>query len=280
MKTQTKIITPQWASQILETRNPKNRPISKPFVERMARDMVCGAFATTHQGIAFDENGDLLDGQHRLAAVVKSGKPIEMVVTTGIPVKHKLNGVSVNTFELIDGGRKRGAGQMLSMAGFKNANRQAAMVRVLINACARPTSFLSVTTAQTHKALYYLKNSPEEIVQFGNSSYLLSPPCGVLAAIAFWHTFQPHASTLFADELSNVSGAPKSPSRALASWLKGRNIAGGNSSVQCAKATASAIYHQTQGGKVDRVYAADSALDWLLGQNKELAASLSEIINL
>ena len=39
---------------------------------------------TTHQGIAFDENGVLQDGQHRLCAIVSANKPVDMMVTSGL----------------------------------------------------------------------------------------------------------------------------------------------------------------------------------------------------
>lgn len=280
MKTTIKEITPQWASQVLVTRNPNNRPLSQSFVDRLARDICVGAFAVTHQGIAFDENGDLLDGQHRLAAIVKANKSVKMVVSTGIPVKHRLNGVAVNTFELIDGGRKRGVGQMLQMAGFTNANRQAAIVRTIVNACARQSSFLSISTAQTHKALHYLKASPDEIAKIGNPNQLCSPPSGALAAFAFWHTINPVASADFLTEVTTVTGPPKSPSRALATWIKRHSIHGGFAQLNYMRVAASAIFHQTEGNTLEKIYCSETALDWLLNLNKPMAKNLSEIISL
>jgi hypothetical protein len=35
--------------------------------------MVEGRFQVTHQGIGFDEDGQLTDGQHRLQGIVNSG---------------------------------------------------------------------------------------------------------------------------------------------------------------------------------------------------------------
>jgi hypothetical protein len=47
-------------------------------------DMTAGEWPLTHQAIAFDEQGNILDGQHRLWAIVESGKTIEMVVGRGL----------------------------------------------------------------------------------------------------------------------------------------------------------------------------------------------------
>jgi hypothetical protein len=36
----------------------------------------------THQGIAFDTQGVLVDGQHRLAAIIEADRPVELTVFT------------------------------------------------------------------------------------------------------------------------------------------------------------------------------------------------------
>ena len=59
-------ITPDMALRWLETTNTNNRKVSEKHVHRLARDMTDGKWRLTHVGIAFDPNGTLLDGQHRL----------------------------------------------------------------------------------------------------------------------------------------------------------------------------------------------------------------------
>jgi hypothetical protein len=66
-------------------RNKLNRKVSQTAVARYARDMAAGNFPYTHQGIAFDKNGQLLDGQHRLHAIIQSGCTIPMQVTVNMP---------------------------------------------------------------------------------------------------------------------------------------------------------------------------------------------------
>ena len=46
----------------------------------MADDMRAGRFVVTHQAIAFDAKGNLIDGQHRLRAVIMSGVTVTMQV--------------------------------------------------------------------------------------------------------------------------------------------------------------------------------------------------------
>lgn len=84
MNSKIELITPQKALEYL-SKNTNNRTLKKSTVEAIARDIIRGTFITTHQGIAFDEDGVLIDGQHRLRAVIAARKPVEMMVTRGVP---------------------------------------------------------------------------------------------------------------------------------------------------------------------------------------------------
>lgn len=76
-------IDPKTAESYLNY-NKLNRPLRKGGVEKFASDMKSGNWGLTHQAIAFDEQGNILDGQHRLWAIVESGKTIEMPVARGL----------------------------------------------------------------------------------------------------------------------------------------------------------------------------------------------------
>ena len=97
METRIETITPEIAEKYLQS-NKVNRPIRQNHVGDIARDIKAGKFNTTHQGIAFDEQGNLIDGQHRLLACVKAGVPIQIQVTRGEPASNMAN---------IDNGAKR-----------------------------------------------------------------------------------------------------------------------------------------------------------------------------
>lgn len=68
MKTELVSVTPSLAREWLK-KNTKNRPIRPSHVETLRQALVRGEQVTTHQGIAFDTEGELIDGQHRLAAI-------------------------------------------------------------------------------------------------------------------------------------------------------------------------------------------------------------------
>jgi hypothetical protein len=90
-------ITPDKAKVMLRL-NKGNRPIRQNHVKKMAEDMKAGAWQITHQGIAFNKNGELIDGQHRLNAIIESGKAVTMAVTTNC---------ECSSFTILDQGIKR-----------------------------------------------------------------------------------------------------------------------------------------------------------------------------
>ena len=65
------LITPDLAKSLLSLNIKNNRRISSVRVESYARDMRDDKFAETTM-ITIDENGRLIDGQHRLHAVIKA----------------------------------------------------------------------------------------------------------------------------------------------------------------------------------------------------------------
>lgn len=100
-------IPPNEASKYLAN-NPANRKINESVVRAMAEDMKAGRWMQTHQGIAISKTGRLLDGQHRLSAVIKAGVPVKMMVTFGVDEK---------AMDAIDQGRKRSTSDIFLFSG-------------------------------------------------------------------------------------------------------------------------------------------------------------------
>jgi hypothetical protein len=127
-------INPTMAQRWLNERNNHNRKLYESTVESYARDMKRGLWALNNQGIGFDEEGNLLDGQHRLMAIVWSGVTVPMVVVKGLP-KNFYDGHQ--TQETIDQGKPRGTGDILTLTqGIDNGNIRAAIIRGVIALCA------------------------------------------------------------------------------------------------------------------------------------------------
>ena len=77
------IITPDDATKLLEA-NQQNRPLRQPHVNRIAREMSAGRWKFNGDTIKIADTGDVLDGQHRLWAIIESRKPIDTIVVHGI----------------------------------------------------------------------------------------------------------------------------------------------------------------------------------------------------
>lgn len=111
-------IDPELASALLGL-NKGNRPMKNPTVEQYTKDMESGNWEFTGDIINISKTGKLLNGQHRLESIVRSGTTQMFNIQCGLEDK---------VFDHIDIGRKRSSGDALAINGFKNYNTVAAMV--------------------------------------------------------------------------------------------------------------------------------------------------------
>lgn len=115
-------ITPDQAETWLG-HNHRNRTLRKQVVSRYARDMTNGKWLYNGEAIKFDIDGNLLDGQHRLQAIVESGVTVETEVVTGL---------APDTQDVMDTGLKRSPGDMLALHGHPYVNMMAAAAKMAL----------------------------------------------------------------------------------------------------------------------------------------------------
>ena len=108
-------VTPQLAQQWLEC-NVFNRPFKQDVVDMYVRQIKSGLWRRTHQGVAFDTRGTLIDGQHRLMAIVNTGITVPMLIFTDEPKEN---------FEFIDCGCNRSNLDTVRMSSRKETLRLA-----------------------------------------------------------------------------------------------------------------------------------------------------------
>jgi hypothetical protein len=116
-------VTPDVAANFLKFNN-KNRDTSKTNFNFIVNEMRTGRFLENGESIIFDKNGVLKDGQHRLSAIVETGKTYKLCV---------VRGVNPDVMATLDTGKNRSAADVLSLNGFQNTTRLAALI-VGINA--------------------------------------------------------------------------------------------------------------------------------------------------
>lgn len=116
-------VTPQLAKQWLKT-NEDNRNVSEEWVKKLARGMSKDDFPNVGETIKFDTDGHLIDGQHRLMAVVLADKTIEFFVIEGIERDNRYR---------MDQGRTRKPSDELTMKHhLPNAQMAVATVRIVL----------------------------------------------------------------------------------------------------------------------------------------------------
>ena len=115
-------VTPEIALSILTNKNCKNRNISKANLRNLTNAMLNGEWKLTNQGISFDRDGNLLDGQHRLQAIIESEVTCTMLVGKNMDPA---------IFNCIDTGKARTAGDTLDIAGSTNGKTIAAAVKLV-----------------------------------------------------------------------------------------------------------------------------------------------------
>jgi hypothetical protein len=146
MKSGKTLVTPEMAKEWL-THNTHNRVVSRAIVEKYARDMKAGRWYYTNQGIGFDVNGVMTDGQHRLLACIMADTPFECLVVWNLPVEAQ---------KVIDAGNKRSVPQQLAMfEDVTNATSKVAIANSLVAAIKGYKKIsLSVDTAKEIIDLY------------------------------------------------------------------------------------------------------------------------------
>jgi len=116
------LITPAIAKEYLK-RNTSNRPLSKRRVSEYAGVMKKGGWREdTLEIIKFDKTSRLIDGQHRLEAIVLSGASVCM---------HVAFGLTSSVFDVLDTGKGRGSSDVLAMHGVPNHVIVSSMIKAL-----------------------------------------------------------------------------------------------------------------------------------------------------
>lgn len=122
MKVQIEDVSPAVASEWLAL-SKGNRKLNGDYVLSLAVSMEQGGWVPEASEVVFDSAGALIDGHHRLSAVVTLGKSLKMAVKRGVPVEAR---------SVIDTGRTRTMSDLLGMYRSVDYPHQR---RAALNAC-------------------------------------------------------------------------------------------------------------------------------------------------
>lgn len=138
-------IDPDMARLYLDER-AQNRNVSRATITAYADDMRSGRWAINGSTIVVDQDGRLIDGQHRLEACVEAGVAFSTYLVQ----------VDSQAMHTIDTGRKRTVGDALTIAGHSYGKDAASALRLLV-ALARNDLGAKVTSG---RALEIVANHP------------------------------------------------------------------------------------------------------------------------
>lgn len=157
--------------------NTNNRRLRKSLVNSYARDMRAGNWKLAGDPIRFDGEGTLLDGQHRLKAIVESGVTQSMLVVRGL---------DKDAQAVMDIGGKRNAADALRLRGKTGDVKDVASIArsvLMFETGERPTSPQIVQFCEdNYDALVLASDSGREVTKaglrggslFGAAAFLLN----------------------------------------------------------------------------------------------------------
>lgn len=241
-------VTPTLARAWLDL-NTNNRKVSDGDVAMLARAIREDRFTESHQGVAFDVDGRLVDGQHRLEAIIKADRSVWLMVSRNTPHAARAN---------IDTGKRRRNDQVIAMVfGERCAKHVVSWVNAIRLLESNEKFVIAPVETEdlinTHRA--GITWARERLVGHVNA------PAG--GALVYAYPADPTRVAEFADAL--ISGTlllPRSPALALREFLKKNVARDGKARRDEALRTLRAVHAHLRGETLTRVQPSDDALEF------------------
>lgn len=211
-------VTPDMALDWLTAEtNCGNRKLKPAVVRKYARDMRANNWLFNGDTLKFDWNGKLLDGQHRLHAVVELDHPVQFLVVRGL---------NPDAYAAIDTGARRTAGDMMQHIGSKHSAAAAAAAKVLHWYLTGQTEFNVMHTTSELVATYRAHPKLEaHVAQYDNSEFRKKLRVGAAWPVVAYLVSE-HAPELWAEFAGPVAsgiGLQKGdPRHTFREWLLNR----------------------------------------------------------
>jgi hypothetical protein len=170
-------VSPKDARALLGA-NSRNRNLRDSRVAHLAAAIRRGEWELNGETIKVAEDGTLIDGQHRLQAVIAAGTGIDTVVVRGL---------SIAAQDTVDTGRRRRLADVLAIEGFKDSHALAAAVNVLYrHRNGSRIDYSHSNAPSTQQALELIAEVPEierSVLRARRVTKKIGGPIGVYAAL-------------------------------------------------------------------------------------------------
>lgn len=170
----TQNVTPDLARTLLES-NTVNRKLSQRNISSLAKQIQMGNFKETGDTIKISKTGRLLDGQHRLKAIILANQAVDLSFCAGL---------DDNIFDVLDTGKSRSAADVLSVTGVKNPGDLSSAARHL----------MSIKSGKQSKSIFFsnkqildfIESTPElvecvRLIHSDNKKFKVIPTAGMAA---------------------------------------------------------------------------------------------------
>ena len=207
-------MTPKAAREILD-RNTRNRSMRADYVRKLGAAMERGEWTVNGEPIQIASDETLLNGQHRLSAVVESGVTVPMLVVRGLPPKAQ---------QTMDTGTRRNLSDVLALHGEIDTANLGAMLGLLHRYRTGERLDNTGRTAPTPtEALALLEKEPgiKDYIPLGRKTRAVGMRVSIAAALAYlFDEVDPGEGTRFFEALCNFRAERQdSPIRALKNAL-------------------------------------------------------------
>lgn len=146
-------IGPKKAQRYLDMM-PRNRRKRVRVKDRYIKAMTKNQWKLTGESIKFNTKGELIDGQHRLEAIIESGKSVEILVCRNVPDE---------AFMELDTGATRTPSDLLTVAGYDYTSGVSSAIRHI-------TSIYKVEAGQVSpSSLARERVDPETLLEYAEA---------------------------------------------------------------------------------------------------------------
>jgi hypothetical protein len=238
-------VTPAMAEKWLRVSAEDQRTLRPRLVAKYADEMTRGEWRLTHQGIAFGAGGRLIDGQHRLHAVVASGTTVRMAVA------RQIDGGYENPIDL---GAGRKVGDILHIS-----HHVVAICGVLGRL---RTGIHAGTSAGITPSLVEDLYAEEKVhvdavhplVSSGGMSYRISAAAG--AGVAYVRPLNPEATDRFLNKIrSGANLSQTDPALRFREWYPTtKGMKGASTQAMHAMGALRAVWASIHGEKLSRIH--------------------------
>ena len=170
MKTEIRKINKEQAKEMLK-RNHQNRNLSDKHVKFLTSQMLKGDWLFDGQPIRFDLYGRLLDGQHRLNAIIESDTTQQFLIVSDLPEE---------TFKVMDTGKNRNASDVLSSLGIQYSGQVSYVAKFIMGHKAGYTNKDGIGKTSNTEILEWYNANPDVISLIRKGDVLSHAFSGIL----------------------------------------------------------------------------------------------------